>query len=84
MTSRTTSTGPTVERGSGHEADDLLTIAEAAAMIRTPIATMRYWRYLGTGPRSFRLGRHVWYRASDIDAWIREQRDADESANPPR
>jgi predicted DNA-binding transcriptional regulator AlpA len=84
MTPHTTSTSPHVEHGSGHEADDLLTITEAAAMIRTPIATMRYWRYLGTGPRSFRLGRHVWYRASDIDSWIRAQRDADESANPSR
>ena len=41
---------------------DLLTIAEAASLVRAPVATLRYWRHLGTGPRSFRLGRRVVYR----------------------
>ena len=50
--------------------DDLLTIAEVAAIVRAPIATVRYWRHLGTGPRSFRLGRRVVYRAGDLQAWI--------------
>ena len=50
--------------------DDLLTISEVAAIVRAPIATLRYWRHLGTGPRSFRLGRRVVYRAGDLRAWI--------------
>jgi predicted DNA-binding transcriptional regulator AlpA len=50
--------------------DDLLTIAEVASIVRAPIATLRYWRNLGTGPRSFRLGRRVVYRAGDLQAWI--------------
>jgi len=50
--------------------DDLLTISEVAAIVRAPIATLRYWRHLGTGPRSFRLGRRVVYRAGDLQAWI--------------
>jgi excisionase family DNA binding protein len=49
---------------------DLLTITEAADLIRTPKATLRYWRHLGTGPRSFRLGRRVLYRANDLHEWI--------------
>src|SRR3712207_9474258 len=40
----------------------LLTITEAAELLRAPVATLRYWRHLGTGPTSFRLGRHVLYR----------------------
>ncbi len=32
---------------------DLLTISEAAEVLRTPVATLRYWRHLGTGPHSF-------------------------------
>jgi DNA-binding transcriptional MerR regulator len=59
-----------------HADDDLLTITEAADILRTPIATLRYWRHLGTGPRSFRLGRHVLYRTGDLHAWIRAQHDA--------
>ena len=57
---------------------DLLTITEAAAILRTPVATLRYWRHLGTGPRSFRLGRRVLYRADDLHTWIQQQHDARE------
>lgn len=52
---------------------ELLTIGEAADIVRAPIATLRYWRYLGTGPRSFRLGRRVVYRVADVQAWIDAQ-----------
>ena len=61
-----------------HTDHDLLTITEAAAILRTPVATLRYWRYLGTGPRSFRLGRRVLYRTDDLQAWIQAQHDARE------
>ena len=49
---------------------DLLTITETADLVRAPVATLRYWRHRGTGPRSFRLGRRVLYRRDDVDAWI--------------
>ncbi len=29
--------------------DELLSVAEAAAIVRAPVATLRYWRHLGTG-----------------------------------
>ncbi len=54
---------------------ELLTIDEVAAVVRTPIATLRYWRHLGTGPRSFRVGRHVVYLRGDVEAWINHQHD---------
>ena len=59
--------------------DELLTISEVAAIVRAPIATMRYWRHLGTGPRSFRLGRRVVYRVGDLRAWIDAQADASDA-----
>ena len=40
-----------------HAGDELLTIAEVADVVRVPVATLRYWRHLGTGPHSFRVGR---------------------------
>ena len=54
---------------------DLLTISEAAEVLRAPVATLRYWRHLGTGPRSFRLGRRVLYRYDDVQTWVEEQLD---------
>jgi excisionase family DNA binding protein len=52
---------------------ELLTITEAAELLRAPVATLRYWRHLGTGPRSFRLGRRVLYRTDELHAWIAQQ-----------
>ncbi len=49
---------------------ELLTITEAADLVRAPVATLRYWRHLRTGPRCFRLGRRVLYRREDLQAWI--------------
>ncbi|RBY85988.1 AlpA family transcriptional regulator [Blastococcus sp. TF02A-26] len=63
----------------GHE-PELLTITEAADVLRAPVATLRYWRHLGTGPRSFRLGRRVLYRRVDLHAWVDAQ--ADQSPRP--
>jgi excisionase family DNA binding protein len=53
---------------------ELLTITEAAELLRAPVATLRYWRHLGTGPASFRLGRRVLYRSDDLRRWIDTQR----------
>ena len=65
----------------GHD-PELLTITEAAELLRAPVATLRYWRHCNTGPRSFRLGRRVLYRQDDLHLWIDAQhrQDADRRA----
>jgi hypothetical protein len=57
----------------------LLTLHEAAALLRTPVATLRYWRHLGVGPDGFRLGRRVMYRWEDVNRWLTEQQQAQSS-----
>ena len=59
---------------------DLLTITEAAALLRAPVATLRYWRHLGTGPRSFRVGRGVRYWRTDVIAWLEAQKRSDHAS----
>jgi hypothetical protein len=49
--------------------DRLLTTDEVAAYFRTVPATVRYWRHLGKGPRSFKVGRKVLYRERDVQAF---------------
>ncbi len=56
-----------------HADDEMLSIEEAAAFLRVPVATMRYWRHLGDGPFSFRVGRHVRYWRTDLVLWLGEQ-----------
>jgi hypothetical protein len=64
--------------------DELLTISEVAAIVRAPIATLRYWRHLGNGPRSFRVGRGVRYWRHDVTDWLHQQSrdDGPVSADP--
>jgi len=58
---------------------ELLTTAEVASITRAPVASVRYWRFSGTGPRSFRLGRRVVYRRTEVEAWLAEQEQRDPS-----
>ncbi|MCH7586030.1 MAG: helix-turn-helix domain-containing protein, partial [Acidobacteria bacterium] len=41
-------------------------------------ATIYTWRYLGTGPPGFRVGRHLRYRQSDLERWITKQLDGEQ------
>jgi predicted DNA-binding transcriptional regulator AlpA len=55
----------------------LLTLAEVAAYLRLPPASLHRQRYVGDPPGSlgFRVGRHVRFRRGDIEAWIEQQVD---------
>ncbi len=55
----------------------LLTSADAAELIPTPVATLRYWRHIGYGPPSAKIGRRVMYREADVLAWIDKQFSTD-------
>jgi excisionase family DNA binding protein len=49
----------------------LLTINEAAELLRLPVATLRHYRVMGEGgPRSARIGRRVMYRRADVLDYI--------------
>ena len=53
--------------------DEILYLNEAAAFVRKPEGTMRYYRHLGIGPRSFRHGRNVAYWKTDLIVWLSEE-----------
>ena len=50
--------------------NNLLTLEEVASRTRIPVATLRYWRSVGVGPPTFRLGRRVVAYEEAIDTWI--------------
>jgi predicted DNA-binding transcriptional regulator AlpA len=47
-----------------------LTTPEVAELCRAAPETVRYWRHVGYGPRSFKVGRRVLYEAQDVRAWL--------------
>jgi predicted DNA-binding transcriptional regulator AlpA len=53
----------------------LWTVEETALYLQVPKATLYQWRYLGTGPRAGRVGRHLRYDPEDVRAWFRQQQD---------
>lgn len=57
--------------------NDLMRTEEVSEETGIPAATLRYWRHIGTGPRSAKLGRRVVYRRSDVEAWIAAAFDAE-------
>lgn len=54
-----------------------LTSVEVAELCRTSPETVRYWRHIGRGPASFKLGRKVLYDLADVEAWIAAARGGD-------
>jgi excisionase family DNA binding protein len=56
--------------------DKLLTIEEVAELVRMPVATLRYWRHLGTGPHGFVIGRRLRFWRQDVLDWLDEQRES--------
>jgi DNA-binding transcriptional MerR regulator len=56
--------------------DALMTIEEVADLLRMPVATIRYWRVLGNGPRGFIVGRRLRYLRQDVLDWLNEQRES--------
>ncbi|WP_327009037.1 helix-turn-helix domain-containing protein [Dactylosporangium sp. NBC_01737] len=60
---------PAADQGRGH----LLTVDEVAAYLRIPQATLYQWRYHRTGPRAIKVGRHLRYRAVDVETWLDSQ-----------
>jgi hypothetical protein len=57
------------------EPDDLLTSAELAKALRVNERTVRKWRNEGTGPPVLWAGRVARYRWSEVEAWLRRERE---------
>ena len=53
----------------------LMTVAEVAEYLGVPVATIYQWRHQGTGPQGMKVGKHVRYRRSAVDAWLDTQAD---------
>ena len=60
--------------------DHLLSVDELARYLAVPTKTLYAWRWRGEGPPGFRVGRHVRYRWSDVQAWIGQRIEADNSS----
>lgn len=54
----------------------LASAAEVSEYLGVPVATLHQWRYLGTGPRAAKVGRHLRYRWEDVEKWLDQQSES--------
>lgn len=50
--------------------EELMTIEEVADLFHVSKKTIYRWNSDGTGPRRVRIGSQVFYRTSDVEAFI--------------
>jgi excisionase family DNA binding protein len=50
--------------------EKLLTLNDVENITGIPKSTLYQWRNRGIGPPSFKAGRHVRFRRTDVEAWI--------------
>lgn len=55
--------------------DPLLRAQAVADALDIPVQTLYVWRTKGAGPRGIKVGRHLRYRRSDVEAWLDAQTD---------
>ncbi|MFC7448662.1 helix-turn-helix transcriptional regulator [Rhodococcus daqingensis] len=55
---------------------EFMTTDDVARERRISVNTLRYWRMTNVGPESFKLGRRVMYRRSEVEAWCAAQESA--------
>jgi excisionase family DNA binding protein len=52
---------------------EMLSPQDLADFLRVPVTTVYDWRYKRKGPPASKVGRHVRYRRSDVEAWLDER-----------
>jgi excisionase family DNA binding protein len=56
--------------------EPLVSMAATAAHLGVSLETFRRWRKYGGGPKGYPLGRHVNFRLSEVDEWLKQRREA--------
>lgn len=56
-----------------------MTTAEVADLFRTSPETVRYWRTMGTGPKSVKIGKRILYDSDDVKRWAASKAEAEAS-----
>ncbi|MFC8102728.1 helix-turn-helix transcriptional regulator [Streptomyces sp. NPDC057363] len=57
--------------------DQYLTPEDLVILFRLPsVETVYQWRRKDTGPRGFRVGRHLRFDPDDVRAWVESLREA--------
>jgi predicted DNA-binding transcriptional regulator AlpA len=62
------------------DCERLWTTDDVSAFLGVPIYTLWHWSHMGTGPRVFKVGRHLRYDPDDVRRWLVEECQREASA----
>lgn len=63
--------------------ENWFTQEELGRRLDLSVVTLQGWRYLGKGPRFFKVGRNVRYPESAVNEWLAEQLKQPAAAEEP-
>lgn len=49
-------------------------IERASEITGVPVGTLRFWRATNQGPRSYVVGRRLWFDVADLESWLDGQK----------
>jgi len=55
-----------------NEEQRLLTAGEVSEYLQVSVRTLAHWRRSGEGPRAYRIGNRIRYRAVDVNRYVAE------------
>jgi excisionase family DNA binding protein len=61
-----------------HSDEPLNDLEWLSAYLGIPEKTIYAWRLRNEGPPAYRVGRHLRWRKSEVDQWLRERHDTDD------
>lgn len=54
--------------------DEYLSPQELSELLGIPLGTIYQWNYRDSGPPRIKVGRHIRYRRSEVEAWADSNR----------
>jgi excisionase family DNA binding protein len=55
--------------------EPLASVEELAKFLKVPVKSIYRWKYLGQGPPSYKVGRHLRFRWVDVERWLSSHRE---------
>jgi predicted DNA-binding transcriptional regulator AlpA len=56
-----------------HSLPELLTVPDLAAYLGIPVRNVYFWRATNQGPPALKVGKRLYFRATDVSAWLDKQ-----------
>ena len=67
------STNCAIPSATASDSRPLLSAEELAEFLAVPLNTLYVWNHRRTGPPAHKVGRHLRYRWTEVEAWLQDQ-----------